>query len=81
MECLNISIKGIIQGVGFRPFIYNLANSLSIKGFIANTTDGVVMTVEGVNLHFFIEKIRKEAPPLAQDHEHRYFSCKTGRIF
>ena len=66
MECLNISIKGIIQGVGFRPFIYNLANSLSVKGFVANTTDGVVMTVEGDNLHFFIEKIRKEAPPLAR---------------
>jgi hydrogenase maturation protein HypF len=66
MECLNISIKGIIQGVGFRPFIYNLANSLSIKGFIANTTDGVVMTVEGDDLHFFIEKVRKDAPPLAR---------------
>ncbi len=66
MECLNISIKGIIQGVGFRPFIYNLANSLSIKGFVSNTTDGVVMTAEGDNLHFFIEKIRQEAPPLAR---------------
>ncbi len=66
MECLSISIKGVVQGVGFRPFIYNLANILSVKGFIANTTDGVAMTVEGDDLTFFIERVRKDAPPLAR---------------
>lgn len=66
MECLSISIKGVVQGVGFRPFVYGLANRLSVKGFIANTTDGVVMTVEGDDLNLFIETIRRDAPPLAR---------------
>jgi hydrogenase maturation protein HypF len=66
MKCLKISIKGIVQGVGFRPFVFNLAHSLSVKGFIANTADGVIMTVEGDNLELFVERIRGEAPPLAK---------------
>ena len=66
MECLGISIRGIVQGVGFRPFVYNLANSLSVKGFITNTAEGVSLNVEGENLDSFIESIRREAPPLAK---------------
>jgi hydrogenase maturation protein HypF len=66
MECLKISIKGIVQGVGFRPFVFNLAHSLSVKGVIANTADGVIMTVEGDDLELFVERIRSEAPPLAK---------------
>jgi hydrogenase maturation protein HypF len=66
MECLGISIRGIVQGVGFRPFVYNLANSLSVKGFITNTAEGVSLNVEGENLDSFIERIRGEAPPLAK---------------
>ena len=66
MECLNISIQGVVQGVGFRPFVFNLARSLFVKGYISNTPDGVVMTAEGDNLDLFIERIRREAPPLAR---------------
>jgi hydrogenase maturation protein HypF len=66
MECLNISIKGIVQGVGFRPFIHNLANEMSLKGFVSNTSDGVVIGVEGDNLDIFLERIRTEAPPLSK---------------
>jgi hydrogenase maturation protein HypF len=66
MECLGISIRGIVQGVGFRPFVYSLANSLSVKGFITNTAEGVSLNVEGENLDSFLERIRGEAPPLAK---------------
>lgn len=66
MECLNISVKGIVQGVGFRPFIYNLANEMAVKGFVTNTSDGVVITVEGSNLDIFVERIRTDAPPLSK---------------
>ncbi len=55
-----------MQGVGFRPFIYNLANELSIKGFVTNTSDGVFMTVEGEALESFLERIRADAPPLSR---------------
>ncbi len=66
IECLNISVKGIVQGVGFRPFIYNLAREMSIKGFVTNTADGVAMSVEGRELVIFIERLRKDAPPLSK---------------
>ncbi|MBI4684644.1 MAG: carbamoyltransferase HypF [Nitrospirae bacterium] len=66
MKCLNISIKGIVQGVGFRPFIYNLASEMSLKGFITNTSDGVFISVEGINLNRFTERIKTEAPAIAK---------------
>jgi hydrogenase maturation protein HypF len=66
MKCLDISIRGIVQGVGFRPFIHALANELSIKGFVTNTSEGVFMTVEGERLELFLERIRTDAPPLAR---------------
>jgi hydrogenase maturation protein HypF len=66
MDALTISITGVVQGVGFRPFVYGLAGELSIKGHIANTTDGVLLAVEGDNLHLFVERLRVEAPPLAR---------------
>ena len=38
-----IKIQGIVQGVGFRPFIKNLADSLNIKGSVTNTSQGVII--------------------------------------
>lgn len=65
-DCLTISIQGIVQGVGFRPFVYNLASELKITGFVSNTSEGVIITAEGENLSRFIERIRQEAPPLSR---------------
>lgn len=60
-------IKGIVQGVGFRPFIYNLALTNSLKGFVTNTSDGVCIEVEGSpeSLQAFHRSIIDEKPPLA----------------
>ena len=66
MKSLNVTIKGIVQGVGFRPFIFKLASEMSVNGFITNTSDGVVMAVEGDNLDLFLNRVRKDAPPLAR---------------
>jgi len=62
-----ILIRGIVQGVGFRPFIYNLANTHSLKGWVLNSTEGVSIEVEGEseNLRKFIQQIHEKAPPLA----------------
>ena len=65
-DCLTISIQGIVQGVGFRPFVYKLASELSITGFVSNTSEGVIITAEGHNLSCFVERIKQEAPPLAR---------------
>ncbi|MFZ6007715.1 MAG: carbamoyltransferase HypF [Nitrospirota bacterium] len=66
MSRFRISIKGIVQGVGFRPFIYNLAKSLNLKGHVKNTSDGVIIEAEGESLNEFILSIQNECPPLAR---------------
>ena len=66
-ERAKILIKGIVQGVGFRPFIYNLANAHSLNGWVLNSTEGVSIEVEGEKetLATFIDEIPKKTPPLA----------------
>jgi hydrogenase maturation protein HypF len=65
---VHIQITGIIQGVGFRPFVYNLARRLNVLGWIRNTSSGVEIQVDGspANLAQFIESLKSEAPPLAR---------------
>ncbi len=63
-----LRITGIVQGVGFRPFVYKLANQEHLLGWVKNTSAGVEIVVEGNDeaVAQFIERIKTEAPPLAQ---------------
>lgn len=47
MKALSIHITGVVQGVGFRPFVYNLAQEYNLKGWVLNASDGVHVHVEG----------------------------------
>lgn len=66
MNRLHILIRGIVQGVGFRPFVYNLAKGLNIKGYVRNTSEGVVIDAEGECLADFLIFIQNKCPPLAR---------------
>ena len=61
-------VKGIVQGVGFRPFVYGIAREQELGGFVLNDGDGVVIEVEGSEpaLERFARALEDEAPPLAQ---------------
>jgi hydrogenase maturation protein HypF len=63
-----VDVTGIVQGVGFRPFVYRLANACGLTGFIANTPAGVSLEVEGpaVGIERFLDRLPKEIPPLAK---------------
>jgi hydrogenase maturation protein HypF len=63
-----ITVQGIVQGVGFRPFVYGLANRLGLDGMVQNDTTGVVIDVEGdpTCLERFLHALVDEAPPLAR---------------
>ena len=65
---VKIQIKGIVQGVGFRPFIYNLACTNNLKGHVTNTSDGVWVELEGPSdaLDAFHRAIIDEKPPLVK---------------
>jgi hydrogenase maturation protein HypF len=62
-----IQVRGTVQGVGFRPFVYNLARSLHLTGFVLNSGSGVTVEVEGSarDVDDFAHRLRSEAPPLA----------------
>lgn len=64
----HIKIIGIVQGVGFRPFVYNLANSLALNGCVSNISDGVIIEIEGVqkSLEVFLSSLKTQPPPLSK---------------
>lgn len=65
---LTIQIKGLVQGVGFRPFVYRLALQHHLHGWVVNGTDGVTVKVEGQaeNMAPFMEDLRYKAPVVSQ---------------
>jgi hydrogenase maturation protein HypF len=68
MDGLRVHITGLVQGVGFRPFVYNLATRLNLKGWVRNTSAGVEVEADGERdaLDDFAKALRAEAPRLAR---------------
>ena len=67
-ERRTITVQGIVQGVGFRPFVYGLASRLGLVGTVQNNVSGVVIDVEGepMTLTTFCQALVAEAPPFAR---------------
>lgn len=66
-ERLRLVIRGGVQGVGFRPFVYRLATEMKLTGRVQNSAEGVLIEVEGArsDLEFFLLRIEREKPPRA----------------
>lgn len=66
-KSLRIRVKGIVQGVGFRPFIYRIARDYALKGWVKNDTAGVEVVVSGDNgaVDAFLLSLREDHPPQA----------------
>ncbi|MBU0513952.1 MAG: acylphosphatase, partial [Proteobacteria bacterium] len=64
---VRIRIEGIVQGVGFRPFVHALASQGRLSGFVTNTSGGVLIEVEGdpADLEAFVGRLQADKPPLA----------------
>ncbi len=64
---LRVELKGAVQGVGFRPFVYRLAKELGLSGFVINDSRGVLIEVEGneEDLISFLRLLHEKKPPLA----------------
>ena len=68
IEALDIQVKGIVQGVGFRPFVYRMAKKYLINGWVLNAADGVFIHAEGEGklLDEFVIELSENAPDAAQ---------------
>jgi hydrogenase maturation protein HypF len=64
---VRIHVNGVVQGVGFRPFVYGLAKKLDLTGWVRNTSAGVDIELDGRReaLELFIQALKDDAPPLA----------------
>ncbi|MFF9087570.1 carbamoyltransferase HypF [Streptomyces sp. NPDC014991] len=62
-----ITVRGTVQGVGFRPYVHRLAATLALPGFVSNTADGVLIEVEGPpdEVDLFVRRLAEQPPPLA----------------
>ena len=63
-----VRVQGVVQGVGFRPFVYSLATGLGLGGLVGNDTDGVFAEIEGepTAVGEFLRLLEEKAPPLAR---------------
>src|SRR5437762_10781100 len=70
LERAKVAIRGAVQGVGFRPFVYRLATDLRLNGWVLNSAQGVFIEVEGArdSLRKFLFRLGKEKPPRAVIH-------------
>ena len=68
LQGASIRVTGVVQGVGFRPFVYTLAQRFQIAGWVRNTSAGVEIEIDGspAALDSFAAALRAEAPPLAR---------------
>ncbi|GAA4572584.1 carbamoyltransferase HypF [Planotetraspora kaengkrachanensis] len=64
----HVRVEGVVQGVGFRPFVYGLATRLGLAGRVGNDAGGVFVEVEGMRagIDAFLAALRRDAPPLAE---------------
>lgn len=68
MERRRVHVTGVVQGVGFRPFVYTLAKRLALTGWVLNNSQGVDIEIEGpsADLDRFTVALRDQAPPLSR---------------
>ncbi|MEA1958607.1 MAG: carbamoyltransferase HypF [Chloroflexota bacterium] len=68
MKAAGVKVRGVVQGVGFRPFVYRLARELDVRGWVRNTSGDVEIAVEGNvgSVDAFVAALRSKAPPQAR---------------
>ena len=64
VQRLRITLRGAVQGVGFRPFVYRLATEMAVTGWVLNSSAGLVVEVEGSSdqLSIFEQRLERERP-------------------
>lgn len=79
LKTYKIIISGQVQGVGFRPFVYNLANEFNLKGTVSNNEKGVLIFISGTqkNIDLFYYKLINFPPPVSKIKQHTICEIDT----
>ncbi|MCW9013516.1 MAG: acylphosphatase, partial [Gammaproteobacteria bacterium] len=82
MLARKLLVTGQVQGVGFRPFIFNLAEKLELTGWVQNTTGQVEILIQGneKNLNEFEATLTRQHPPLAKPHIEYTSQCRPENL-
>ncbi len=80
MRAKKILTQGIVQGVGFRPYVYRLATNLNLKGYVRNLGNVVEIILEGDAIELFIERFQKELPPIARIDSFKVFDIEESNF-
>ena len=77
----SIRVRGVVQGVGFRPFVYRLARANTLSGWVLNAEEGVEIHLEGAEtgLEAFVRDLKAQPPPAASIAEIEVQPARTGR--
>jgi hydrogenase maturation protein HypF len=82
---LRVCVRGVVQGVGFRPFVYTNASSLGLSGHVRNDSTGAIIEVEGDrrDIAELVGRLRSRPPPLAviESVETHWLACEGGTEF
>lgn len=70
-------VQGQVQGLGFRPYVYQLARTLGVRGYVRNSSRGVVILAQGRNARQFLDQLRQSPPPLAAITSFRVTGVRT----
>ena len=76
-----IHISGRVQGVGFRPFVFNLALEFGLKGYVSNDELGVIIVCQGENIKEFFDEIHHKKPKSSEIIFSEIKELKTTEIF
>ena len=76
----HITIKGLVQGVGFRPFVYKTAQKLGLMGWVKNTNEGVLIQAEGPKkaVMEFLDDLKNDSPEASAIHSIQSYDCDPG---
>lgn len=77
MYAAHIKIRGIVQGVGFRPFVYRLALNCEILGHVKNDGEGVEVFAQGARVEEFLTRLEADAPPMSRIHSIDFSECEN----
>ena len=82
MNQYHIHVRGLVQGVGFRPYVYRLANEMGLRGYVDNSNDGVLIVLQStcIQKEKFLKALIKSVPEVASIKQYNAVSRKNMKV-